>query len=579
QCSLRLLQPSPPTLPELPVHSNETIFISIAAYCDPLLPYTVHGAYTMAAHPERLRFGIIDQAPPTQRLRVTNALLQQKIRYEYMHPLAARGACWARALAMKLYRDEDWFFQIDSHMMFMPGWDERLIDSAKQCQQINPKCIVSSYPNPFEVVGEQAVAKPTTTKVLAHVVAQGMEFNPDNPVLSFYAVPVEQDEPVRGFHLGAGCLFAPGSLVAQVPYDPHLYFHGEEQAIAARAYTHGWDIFHTSDLPIYHLYTTPANAKPRPLHWSEEQDQLRQQRWWELNEASNRRLQALLCDGADLGEFGLGTVRTLADYAAFSGIDYARRTLGPRARLGPWAQAAIAAAEAASSAPQSPAAPGALGAVQAEAGAGESAQTDAKAVFTSIFSHNTWGDAESVSGAGSTQHATRHVRRELEGLFAEYRIRSLLDLPCGDFNWMQLVNLHGIDYTGGDVVEPLIARNTARYARPGVRFEVMDLLTSDLPQADLVLCRDCLLHLPFADITLALANIKRSGARYLLTTSFTWRHMGPNLDIPLGHWRRLNLQQPPLTLPPPLLTMVEACLGENSEDKSLLLFAVADLPG
>ena len=39
----------------------------------------------------------------------------------------SKGACWARAEAMKLWRGERWFLQVDSHCRFAPGWDETLI--------------------------------------------------------------------------------------------------------------------------------------------------------------------------------------------------------------------------------------------------------------------------------------------------------------------------------------------------------------------------------------------------------------------------------------------------------------------
>ncbi len=316
--------------------ATERIFVSIAAYCDPLLQFTVNNAWTSASHPERLHFGIVDQSPPAQRLALPEKA-RQHIRYVHIHPQDTRGACWARALAMNLHEGEEWFLQIDSHMLFERGWDERLIASAKQCQAINPRCIVSSYPNAFEIIDNKPVPKPATHKVLAHVLKAGAEFEADHPVLNFQAVPVEQDAPVRGYHLGAGCLFARGDFPQVLPYDPHLYFHGEEQTLAARAFTHGWDIFHVSGLPIYHLYNLGEATKLRPLHWSEEHDKERQQRWWERDKAAKARVRRLLCDGDDLGVYGLGRERTLDEYAVFSGLDYRQRQIGERARRGPWA--------------------------------------------------------------------------------------------------------------------------------------------------------------------------------------------------------------------------------------------------
>ncbi len=317
---------------------QQTIFISIAAYCDPMLAFTVTQAFKQARYPHNLRFGIVEQQNPTLRLKREGETTLQRVRYIGIDPEQSRGACWARALAMSLYENEDWFFQIDSHMLFEEHWDERLIAASMTCGQSNQRTIVSSYPNAFEIIDGKAVIKPATQQVLGHVLANNSQFEADHPVLKFQAVPVDRDIPVQGFHVGAGCLFANGLFVNEIPYDPQIYFHGEEQTIAARAFTHGWDIYHIPRLPIYHLYNTGEDTANRPLHWTEEHDKARSERWWDLEARSKARVKALLCDGADLGVYGLGRVRTLAQYTDLSGIDYVGKTLGDNARLGPWRQ-------------------------------------------------------------------------------------------------------------------------------------------------------------------------------------------------------------------------------------------------
>ncbi|MFN7834389.1 MAG: GlcNAc-transferase family protein [Burkholderiaceae bacterium] len=316
--------------------AEQTIFISIASYCDPLLKFTISNAFANARRPGNLRFGVVDQSPVEARMKMAGETAPRQISYVHIQPRDARGACWARAIGMSLYQGEDWFLQIDSHMLFEPDWDDRLIASARQCARINPKCIVSSYPNAFEIIDGKAVPKYTTRKILAHIVKRDSNFDPEHIILNFYAVGVERDEPLIGFHLGAGCVFAPGRFVSDIPYDPHLYFHGEEQTLAARAYTHGWDIFHVSGLPVLHLYNFGEAAKLRPLHWSEEHDKERQSRWWELEARSKKRVHELLVEGKDLGVYGLGTVRTLQQYMDFSGLDYTNKVLHDAARHGPW---------------------------------------------------------------------------------------------------------------------------------------------------------------------------------------------------------------------------------------------------
>ena len=308
-----------------------TIFISLASYCDPLLHFTIARALATASDPDGLHFGVVDQSPEIASRLVSNDMAPARLSYVRVAPVDARGPCWARALAMSFYDGEDWFFQIDSHMDFEDGWDARLIAQADALLPGRKGVVLSAYPNPFVLQGQQIVRKVCTDGVLAHVVKPGVLFEPGHPVLSFEAHPVDSPTALPGFHLGAGCLFAPGRLVDELPYDPGFYFHGEEQAFALRLFTHGWDIFHMPRLPVYHLYNTADSGAPRrPLHWDTEQDAQRSETWWSMEQRSRQRLAALV-QGELRGVFGLGRERTVADYASFSGIDYLRRELAPQA--------------------------------------------------------------------------------------------------------------------------------------------------------------------------------------------------------------------------------------------------------
>lgn len=308
-----------------------SIFISIASYCDPMLAFTIESARSQASDPERIFIGVVEQHLPGQHGAFADEWERAHVRLTRVDALESRGPCWARALAMALYQNEDWFLQIDSHTWFEPGWDERLVRWGEQLEARNSRFIISCYPNPFEMHEGQPVARVVTQRILAFAVKDDSQFEAEHPVLMFEGVAVERDEPILGIHVAGGCLFAPGYIVDDLPYDPHLYFHGEEQSYALRAWTNGWDIFHIPGMPMLHLYTAPGTA-PRPMHWSPELDRQRAVRASQLEKAAQLRIAAMLWTDADLGVYGLGTVRTLAEFAEFSGIDYAARTIAPKAR-------------------------------------------------------------------------------------------------------------------------------------------------------------------------------------------------------------------------------------------------------
>ena len=299
-----------------------SIFVSIASYCDPLLSFTVERALGAARRPDEIHFGIVDQStlPWQPRPRASHVRID---------PTQARGPCWARALAMSFYRGEDWYLQLDSHMDFEDGWDERLVGQAQALSTGRKGVALTTYPGAFVFEDGKPVHKPITRKVLACVVIRGEQFTPGQWSLKFEAQSAEVDHPLPGFHVGAGCFFATGRFALDFPYDPALYFHGEEQSLALRLFTGGWDIFHPPGMPIYHLYTKDA-GKARPMHWDEERDAGREVKWRELEARSQDRL-GQLASGASLGAYGLGTARTIAQFAAFSGIDYARRSVAMQA--------------------------------------------------------------------------------------------------------------------------------------------------------------------------------------------------------------------------------------------------------
>ncbi len=194
-------------------------------------------------------------------------------------------------------------------------------------------------------------------------------------------------------------------------------------------------------------------------------------------------------------------------------------------------------------------------------------------VFSSIYKKNQWDDAESISGPGSTLQNTMLIRNALPQIISKYKIKTMLDIPCGDFNWIQKIDLSQISYTGMEFVPDLIKSNTLKFGGENRKFMVADLVEDKLPKSDLIFCRDCLVHLSYRDIQAALANMKKSQSTFLLTTSFTDH---PNFDIVTGNWRQINLQANPFNLPRPLEIVNEGETGEN-KDKSMALWSLQDL--
>jgi glycosyltransferase involved in cell wall biosynthesis len=200
-----------------------------------------------------------------------------------------------------------------------------------------------------------------------------------------------------------------------------------------------------------------------------------------------------------------------------------------------------------------------------------------QAIFERRYRENLKAGDETVCGPGSTLSQTGRLRRELPGLLRELGIGSVIDAPCGDFNWMRHVDLSVNSYLGVDIVGALVERNLALCANARRSFRQADLTSDILPHADLIFCRDALVHMSFDGIRRALKNFVASGATFLLTTNF-----GPhrrNAEIVTGDWRPLNFEAPPFDFPAPIRRLIEDCteMGGIYADKSLSLWRLGDL--
>jgi hypothetical protein len=177
--------------------------------------------------------------------------------------------------------------------------------------------------------------------------------------------------------------------------------------------------------------------------------------------------------------------------------------------------------------------------------------------FEEIYRSNSWGSNESVSGPGSTLEYTRHLRSALPGLLDQFNVRTLLDVPCGDFLWMQLVlKERPTTYVGGDIVKSLIEHNRRKHANRSTSFVQLDLTKDALPSADMLLCRDCLFHLSFRDTRDALKRFVESKIPYLFTTT----HLNDgfsNTDILTGGFRRVDLFSAPYHFPTQALAQID----------------------
>jgi hypothetical protein len=176
-----------------------------------------------------------------------------------------------------------------------------------------------------------------------------------------------------------------------------------------------------------------------------------------------------------------------------------------------------------------------------------------KEIFEDIIRHNRW--KKHPCGPGSTFAYTENLRLNLGKFLEKHNITSMVDAPCGDYSWMNVTKLPSIEkYIGGDIVEFLLNNNQKKY--PEIYFQKLDLTCDQLPDVDLLFCRDCLLHLSFEDIDKVFKNISQNNVKYILLSN--WYEDAENTrDIQTGNARYINFLESPFNFTNPIDSIID----------------------
>ena len=298
--------------------NDKKIFIQIASYRDPQLLPTINDCLFKAKNPENLNFGIAWQHSKNDEWDILDIYKEDSrfkiIDIDYKD---SRGACWARNGLQQLYSGEDFTLQLDSHHRFVQNWDEILIEMLKGLQTKGyKKPLITSYIPSFDPDNDPDKRVYKTWKMVFD------RFIPEGAVF-FKPQTFDANEPLLARFYSAHFCFTLGKFCKEVQHDPGYYFHGEEISIAARAFTHGYDLFHPHKIIAWHEYT----RKNRTKQWDDDKN------WLEKNEICHKRNRILFgMDGEDpnsidFDKYGFGNIRTLKDYEKYAGIKFSSRSI------------------------------------------------------------------------------------------------------------------------------------------------------------------------------------------------------------------------------------------------------------
>ena len=314
------------------------IFIGIASYKDPLLYNTIKSCIENAKFTDDLVIAIVDQNSSSNKNTLTELVKGLNpnvvLRYLYIEETASLGVSWARSLLYTLFDHEEFILQIDAHTVFQKDWDETLINIYDSIikDRFDKRVILSSYPPNFTYdikTGEiNTEGSPEGQMTITIQNRQGNELSDENPFVTMLSTFVEATHNKKGFHIAAGFFFTNGLFVEEVPYDPFLYFHGEENSLSYRSFTKGWDIYHPIKIPIYHRYRSEESGyDDEQLHWNTSNAEKRDITINFWDRSSERLKQLFYGDGMLNSIYGIGDKRSPEEFYRLSRIDYKNKKI------------------------------------------------------------------------------------------------------------------------------------------------------------------------------------------------------------------------------------------------------------
>ena len=287
-----------------------SIFVMIPSYRDSETPYTIADCFAKSSSKFNINIGVLWQVGDGESFTLPSSIKQFEntelgsIRSLWSLYSDSKGCCWARSrISTELYNNEDYVLSIDSHMRFVQDWDLILVNMHSR---IKNKCVISTYPNSYEPPNT------ITSNVPYKIQAHGRNAD-DLPLLS----PVQcGNVPTLNYYIAAGFLFGDKDMFKDVPYDPHIFFMGEETTYAARLFSNGYEIWNPARVVLYHYYVRADS----PHHWTD--NTLTEHVEFRIN--STKRVQHILglrdytgdpCL-VEIEKYGLGSLQSIDSYLA-----------------------------------------------------------------------------------------------------------------------------------------------------------------------------------------------------------------------------------------------------------------------
>jgi hypothetical protein len=296
------------------------IFVNLCSYRDKFLPSTLESLMATESGRNEIVYGVFDQSKLDTSLIQTHPNLanHSRVRYKRIDPEYSDGVVWARSINAMQVENEEFQYQIDSHMLFDDAWDNYLIFDYNQAKKIanTDKVILTAGTKNFKLVGENNIIKSTFDgEITTNIKYVNFDKNLRLNAHGHWVKATEQVQP--SLHILAGNFFTHIDWIKNVGYNTKIYFHGEEQMLTLSSWLAGYKIFNQRSIKVYHYINSSNHESKATIN-----PVISQEKIAAFEERTNKELSKYIYSIDE---------ETLKNYKEETGIDYINRKLESRA--------------------------------------------------------------------------------------------------------------------------------------------------------------------------------------------------------------------------------------------------------
>lgn len=299
----------------------KTIFISVAAYNEPHIRLMLDNCLENAEFPDRIHFGLWLHNNDDNETDVSD---YKNVKVAQVNYKTLLGTLPTRLNAISLYDGEDYYFQVDAHLLFEKHWDTKIIDKFEKIQEVFEKPIITTFTPWWSI--KDGVIKNYSNDSLAQ--CEPMCLDLEATLIEGYPKPKTEysawnpGEIYKEHYLvGGAVLFTLPSFIEEVLPDPLIMFNGEESTIALRAWTRGYRMVCIQNPIAWHLNKFDGDRYEKDRYWDRRNVGEAYEHWARKNMKGNERAKKILT-GELLGYWGAETKELLKSYEEASGIDF-----------------------------------------------------------------------------------------------------------------------------------------------------------------------------------------------------------------------------------------------------------------